>query len=110
MIDAFVIAMTTRSVLQKMAQDARYADLDHRHKRGVFPLPESQREQLRNLVEHCVVSVKPDHGTQGQFFDETAYGLTPPPADMDPERNASVRRDVSKLCSDPEKLFKISEL
>ena len=105
MIDAFVIAMTTRSVLQRMAKDAKYSDLDHRHQRGVFPLPASQREQLQDLVNNCVVSVKPDHGTQGQFFDETAYGLKPGPKDMDPERNASVRKNVMGLRKDPEQVF-----
>jgi len=105
MIDAFVIAMTTRSVLQRMAKDAKYSDLDHRHQRGVFPLPDSQREQLQDLVDNCLVSVKPDHGTQGQFFDETAYGLKPGPKDMDPERNASVRKSVIGLRQDPEKVF-----
>lgn len=110
LIDAFVIALTTRSVLQRMARDAKYSDLDHRHKRGVFPLHDSQRQQLVDLLDKCTPSIKPDHSAQGQFYKETAYGLNEALPGMAEDRQFSTRKSVVGMRSEPLKFITEGEV
>ena len=77
-IDAFVVALTSRSLLQRMSSEYDYA-------RSKIRVPEPWvgfRKELEELVEDMVVSHKPDHGargaegkTTGQLHKDTAYGI-----------------------------------
>ena len=78
-IDAFVVALTDRSLLQRMS-----SAYDETRSRIRVPEPwESfDRNQLKPFLDKLVVSYKPDHGTRGvkgqttgQLHNETAYGL-----------------------------------
>jgi len=70
-IDAFVAAMTDRSLLQRIAG----AYDDERDKIEV-PLPwETLRDELNDALKKMLVSHKPDHGPQGKFHEEMAYGF-----------------------------------
>lgn len=88
-IDAFVVAATTRSLLQRIARAAGRAedkDLD----RLFEDLPEPWdgfRDELQDKLLAITVSHKPDHGrkgrprrdhdvTSGRLHNDTAYGLT----------------------------------
>ncbi|WP_320127528.1 type II CRISPR RNA-guided endonuclease Cas9 [uncultured Sphaerochaeta sp.] len=70
-IDALVIGLTDRSLLQKLA------DIN-KNRTGISletpscPFP---YESVLNHVKDIVVSFKPDHGYEGRIFKETATGL-----------------------------------
>ncbi len=88
-IDGAVMAVTTRSMLQKIATAAGRAenkDLDKLFE-GLEAPWESFREDLRDRLMRVTVSHKPDHGrkgkpskdrdiTSGRLHNDTAYGLT----------------------------------
>ncbi|MBL4613671.1 MAG: type II CRISPR RNA-guided endonuclease Cas9 [Magnetovibrio sp.] len=72
-IDAFVVGLTDQSTLNTVShQTARRAD-----DRVYIQLPDITplRDQLEKRLQKIVVSYKPDHGTNGKMFNETAYGL-----------------------------------
>jgi len=72
-IDAFVVGLTDRGMLQAVStQTARGAD-DLVH----IKLPDitTLRNQLNKRLDDIIVSYKPDHGTSGKLFNETAYGI-----------------------------------
>ncbi len=77
-IDALVVAMTDRSLLQRMS-----SAYDETRSRIIVPSPwEGFREGVQPFLERMVVSYKPDRGTpgkrgstSGQLHKETAYGL-----------------------------------
>jgi CRISPR-associated endonuclease Csn1 len=83
-IDAFVVACTSRSMLQKIA---RASELSRDRFIDDMPLPFNgfQHEEMKDLLDNTTISFKPDHGnakvaikrkqTVGQLHDETAYGF-----------------------------------
>ncbi|MGB0844599.1 MAG: type II CRISPR RNA-guided endonuclease Cas9, partial [Alphaproteobacteria bacterium] len=107
LVDAFVVGMTTRSLLQKLAKESRYTS-DHKLDKFVPELGSIQTD-LESLLERVVVSYKPDHGVNGQFFNETAYGISEPPEDMENERKFTTRVSVENLKAKPES-FGVSNL
>jgi CRISPR-associated endonuclease Csn1 len=88
-IDAAVVAVTTRSLMQEIARAAGRAE-DKNLDRLFEDLPqpwEGFREELGERLRAVTVSHKPDHGrkgrplpgrdvTAGKLHDDTAYGLT----------------------------------
>ena len=88
-IDAAVTAVTTRSLLQRIARTAGQAedkDLDRLFE-GLEQPWEGFREELRAALQRVTVSHKADHGrkgkpapghdvTSGKLHNDTAYGLT----------------------------------
>ncbi|MFQ5784263.1 MAG: type II CRISPR RNA-guided endonuclease Cas9 [Alphaproteobacteria bacterium] len=80
-IDAFVVGVTDRGLLQRVAR----AD-EHTRDRliGTMPDPwEGFREDLGGALARVVVSHKPDHGREGQLHEETAYGIVADPEKAD---------------------------
>lgn len=88
-IDAAVVAVTTRSLMQQIARAAGQAedkDLDRLFEK--LPQPwDGFREELGEKLAGVTVSHKPDHGrkgkpapgrdvTAGRLHNDTAYGLT----------------------------------
>ena len=77
-IDAFVVALTDRSLLQRMSSE-------YEQTRSKIKVPDPWsgfRGQLKQFINDMVVSYKPDHGTRGvkgkttgQLHNETAYGI-----------------------------------
>lgn len=88
-IDAAVISVTTRSLMQRIARAAGMAEdknLDRLFE-GLDPPWPGFRDQLRERLLAVTVSHKPDHGrkgrpapghdtTAGRLHNDTAYGLT----------------------------------
>lgn len=88
-IDAAVVAVTSRSLLQRIARTAGEAedrDLDRLFE-GLEPPWPGFRDELKERLSRVVVSHKPDHGrkgrpsrnrdvTAGRLHNDTAYGLT----------------------------------
>jgi CRISPR-associated endonuclease Csn1 len=94
-IDAFVIGLADRSLLQRVST-ARGAD--DRVRVTIPELPESLRNALRERLETLVVSFKPDHGGQGGMFNETAYGFIKGPGDSElPGYNLVTRKKLTAL-------------
>jgi CRISPR-associated endonuclease Csn1 len=80
-IDAFVVGVTDRSMLQRVASAA-----DQIRDRLIDDMPdpwEGFRDDLQARLEKLVVSHKPDHGTGGKLHEETAYGLIRDPSKED---------------------------
>jgi CRISPR-associated endonuclease Csn1 len=84
-IDAFVIAMTDQGLLQAISRLNESAERTRLIEAVPEPWPGFSPEQVRNPLEHMVVSHKPDHGTPGQngkttgaLHNDTAYGLVAP--------------------------------
>lgn len=93
-IDAVVIGVTTRSLLNRIAKAAgqlKEQDFENFVKEAVSEtLPwEGFRDDVKTVIDNIIVSHKPDHGTisragyaegkgktAGQLHNETAYGLT----------------------------------
>ncbi len=79
-VDAVVVALTDRALLQRVARQAAraeeiferrlLADLDD-------PWP-AFRDGMRRALERIVVSHKPDHGVEGALHNDTAYGIVAP--------------------------------
>ena len=88
-VDAIVIGMTSRSMLQKVATAANHAEELHlgrlfkRGSNGRSPIDpwEGFREDVKRVVSDSIVSHKPKwktlgkHTTDGQLHDATAYGI-----------------------------------
>jgi len=81
-IDAFVVACTRRSLLQKVASAA-----DETRERLIDDMPDPfdgfDRDAFQHLINAIVVSHRPDHGTAGKLHEETAYGQVANPQDWD---------------------------
>jgi len=75
-IDAFVVGLTDRGMLKRVADNTkRGADgLNHIDLPDITPL----RHQLRDRLPDMLISFKPDHGTNGKMYKETAYGIVLP--------------------------------
>ncbi|MFD1332566.1 type II CRISPR RNA-guided endonuclease Cas9 [Methylopila musalis] len=83
-IDAFVMAMTDRSLLNQAAYLSGQGDLDVDKLK--FPdFPDAWRDELKARVRDVVVSLKPDHGVGGKLHEDTAYGLVKPRPDLKPD-------------------------
>jgi len=74
-IDALVVAMTDRSLLQRMASSYD----DRRDKIDVQEPWQGFRDQVKSRLNQMTVSYKPDHGRQGKLHEDTAYGLVKEP-------------------------------
>lgn len=89
-VDALVIGLTDRSLLQQTATLAGRQEQEHRSRL----LPElgdpwpGFRDDVTNALESLIVSHKPDHGVQGALHNDTAYGL------IDQEPDARGVREV----------------
>ena len=111
-IDAAVIGVTDRSLLNRIAKQAARAEheafLDH-DLGDIDPPWETFRDDLQEAVERIVVSHRPDHGrvspelrrrgndkTAGRLHNETAYGLT---GEIDEKGNeiVVVRKPIESL-------------
>ncbi len=75
-IDAFVVGLTDRGMLKRVSDlTKRGADL-----REHIDLPDitALRNQLKDKLAKMIISFKPDHGTNGKMYKETAYGIVKP--------------------------------
>lgn len=107
-IDAIVVGVTTRSLLQRISHEAaRGVDVGAEDALRRFDPPwPSFRDDVKAAVGRITVSHKPDHGTlptpdkpgstAGQLHNDTAYGLT---GDLDEKGNTIVvrRKPLSSL-------------
>jgi CRISPR-associated endonuclease Csn1 len=78
-VDAAVVAVTDRALLQRFAQASASAS-ERRLGRLVedMPLPwPTFREHVSRAVRNVIVSRRPDHGFEGGLHNDTAYGLLP---------------------------------
>lgn len=87
-IDAIVLGVTTRAMLNRISQEAgRGVELGSDDVLRRFDLPwPSFRDDAEAIIDRIVVSHRPDHGTlpgkhgagstTGQLHNDTAYGLT----------------------------------
>ena len=80
-IDAFVVAVTHRGLLQRVATSASATDGEWIDEQGnlvddnLSPYQRFDREDMRRRLQRIIVSHRPDHSTNGQLLDETAYGI-----------------------------------
>jgi len=99
-IDAAVIALTDRSVLNKVSRlSSRDADLQQALSELELELDPKISDDIRARVPKIVVSYKPDHGLSGKMYAETAYGKVPPKSrDSNlPEHRWVARKELTKL-------------
>ena len=97
-IDATVIALTDRSVLNEVSRlTARGAD--DRVRIAVPDLDEGLRHAIRVRVPEIITTFKPDHGLQGRMYNDTAYGFVPEDKrDQDlPQHNLVTRKALAGL-------------
>lgn len=77
-IDALVIALTSRSLLQRVATLAgqnREAGIERLLANFPKPWDGFSHEELRQRLSRVVVSHRPEHGLAGQLHNATAYGM-----------------------------------
>lgn len=97
-VDAAVIGLADRSMLNEVSRlTARGAD--DRTRIEVPDLPVDVEQAIRTRVPEIIVAYKPDHGSQGGMFKDTAYGvIRPENRDPDfPEHNLVVRKPLTAL-------------
>ena len=75
-IDALVIGLTTRAILQRFATANARGNAE-RIMRPPFP---ADRAWIERRLQNMLISFKPDHSLGGALFDETAYGFIYDPA------------------------------
>jgi len=77
-IDSFVVALSDRSLLNKISKmSARGVDSKlHMH---IPELPDHLKSGLQSKFHNLIISYKQDHGVQGQYFKDTAYGVLSSP-------------------------------
>jgi CRISPR-associated endonuclease Csn1 len=75
-LDAAVIGLCDRRLIQRMATAARRAEErgDHRLLEGLDLPWASFREDLKQCLEKLLVSHKPDHGKEAALHNDTNYG------------------------------------
>jgi len=74
-LDAAVIGICSRSLIQRMATAAARAEADGQNRlleRLELPWP-TFRDELRRMLTGIVVSHRPDHGTEGALHNDTNY-------------------------------------
>ena len=80
-IDALVVALTDRSLLQKASSHSKWArEKGLRKLLDEFPSPwASFHEDAKRSVNKIAVSHKPDHGVEAALHNDTAYGIVEGP-------------------------------
>ncbi|WP_407048078.1 type II CRISPR RNA-guided endonuclease Cas9 [Methyloraptor flagellatus] len=113
-LDAFVIGITDRGLLNRIARDSARDGYEGRE-RVIVPDPwPGFRDELRKAVNAIVVSHRPDHGTAakaglkkgrdqtaGRLHNDTAYGLT---GEIDARGNTIVVHRIPLTGLDPSHL------
>jgi len=97
-IDAAVVAVTDRGLLQRIATAAARAE-ERRLERLLENMPEPWdgfRDDLRIALDRIVISHRPEHGIQGRLLEDTAYGVVADPAKED-GYNLVYRRPIAGL-------------
>lgn len=80
LIDAITIALTSRSLYQKMARQYKLeSERVGNHEKPRLEIPSPPLKNVRELalaaVKECPLSIKPDRYPDGAMFQETAYGV-----------------------------------
>jgi len=97
-VDAAVVALTSRGVLNEISRQSARGATDRLHIQ-VPDLEPEIRDAIRKRVPEFTVFHKPDHGLAGKFFKETAYGFVDErKRDADfKEHNLVVRKPLEAL-------------
>jgi CRISPR-associated endonuclease Csn1 len=108
-IDAFVVGLTTRSLLQYVSKASAKGkpmakELLDRHKsKDLLPLADL-RDAFAARLDQMVVSFKPDHDVNKRFFKDTAYGVVH--EEQGRSQNLVSRERVEALKSGAEKAIR----
>jgi len=112
-IDALVIALTSRGLYQKMARN--YKALSERAQAGervklklsINPPLKNIRTQALDMIREHHITHKPDRHVGGSLFKGTAYGVTWEENDndpnADPEQKLTLRKNLEALADDKSK-------
>ena len=95
-VDAAVIGLTTRAVLQNVSDESARG-VDSLLKIRVPNLPEEIFDSIRSTAQAMTVAFKPDHGWQGRMYAETAYGFVDKPDPRMPDHNLVTRKPIRDL-------------
>ena len=96
-IDAFVVAVTSRSLLQRIAGAAdAEAERDRLIEDMPLPYPRFDRADMKQRLKRIIVSHRPDHSVNGKLLDETAYGLIKNPSKWN-DHNLVYRKPIESL-------------
>lgn len=82
-VDAIVVGLTERSLLQKASRHYKFAR-EQKFKRLLenMPVPwEGFTEEAISSLSALAVSHKPDHGVEAQLHNDSAFGIVEPPND-----------------------------
>ncbi len=81
-LDATVIALTDRALLQRVTTAAGKADSEHSLNwvRHIAPPWDGFRDEVMRVMDRITVSHKPDHGLAGELHEGTYYGRVTDPA------------------------------
>ncbi|MFT3897790.1 MAG: type II CRISPR RNA-guided endonuclease Cas9 [Thermomonas sp.] len=99
-VDAAVIAICNRSLIQKISTAAgRAEDMgEHRLLKSLDPPWVGFRDELEAVIRKIVVSHKPDHGREAGLHNDTNYGKRGEP-DKKGAMLVSVRKPLTSLTS-----------
>ncbi len=91
-IDAIVIGVTDRGLLNKISRAAGAAEAQHLE-RLLEDMPEpfpNFRDHVKEKVQAILVSHKPDHGRQGALHEDSAYGIIKNPSSAETAAGATL--------------------
>ena len=99
-VDAAIIAVCNRSLIQRVATAAKKAEADGENRllRSLDVPWVGFREELANVVSRIIVSHKPDHGREAGLHNDTNYGKRGEP-DARGAMLVSVRKSITALTS-----------
>ena len=106
-IDAFVVAVTSRRLLQQIADEAN-AQTERKRLVPKKPYPRFDRVDMKRRLERIIISHRPDHGTNGKLFKEFAYGLIKNPAER-LHSDLVYRKPIKNLSADDIKRQRIRD-
>ncbi len=83
-VDALVVGLTDRWLLQNIATEKKKAAHADKPAKLYIPYPKwLDKRHIETMLDTIVISHKQDHSHEGRFFEETAYGIL---KDTDPHK------------------------
>jgi CRISPR-associated endonuclease Csn1 len=95
-IDAFILASTSRGILQRVINEAKKINHNKIHKLIQFEIP-LPLHQVRESINRIVVYQKPDHNKNGSLHDETLYGLMEENKEKDGNKKEQSREEEDNV-------------
>lgn len=97
-IDAFVVAVTSRGLLEQISREAS-TQVERERLVPKKPYPRFDRVDMKHRLKNIIVSYRPNHGINGRLFKESGYGIIKNPSKLN-TNTIVYRKPIEKLSAD----------